>query len=104
MATTKKLIGKVPVYRGQFVESKVYYMYNIVTYLGSSFICLEDNVTNFPCSIQNDKFIVDNKWSFFSDSSNSYLLPLKDVDISQTEFDDIPEEELDITKTYYIYE
>lgn len=105
MATTKKIIGKVPVYRGEFVLGKPYYKHNIVTMLGSSFISLVDGNVNIPCSVVNASFVLGEGWSFLADASYSYLKSLKEVDIPQEEFDDMMSAgTLDITKDYYTYE
>lgn len=105
MATTKKIIGKVPVYRGDFVLGKTYYKHNIVTMLGSSFISLADENTNIPCNVVNDSFVLGEGWSFLADASYSYLKSIKEVDIPQEEFDAMMEAgTLDITKEYYTFE
>lgn len=104
MTTTKRVIGKVPIFRGTYEEGKEYFKYNIVTWMGSSFISLEDKNANVPATIENDSFVLGEGWDFIADASNAYILPMKDVDISQDVFDNIPESELDPNKTYYIYE
>ena len=105
MATTKKIIGKVPVYRGDFVLGKTYYKHNIVTYLGSSFISLVDENVSVPCSVVNNSFVLNEGWGFLADASYSYLKESSEVDISQEEFEALQESgQLDESKTYYIYE
>lgn len=105
MATTKKIIGKVPVYRGEFELGKTYSKHNIVTMLGSSFISLVDGNTNLPCTVVTGSFVLCEGWGFLADASYSYLENQKEVDISQEEFDALQKSgELDESKTYYIYE
>lgn len=105
MATTKKIIGKVPVFRGEFVLGKTYYKQNIVTMLGSSFISLVDGNVNIPCTVVNNSFVLNEGWSFLADASYSYLKESSEVDISQEEFEALQESgQLDESKTYYIYE
>lgn len=105
MATTKKIIGKVPTFRGEFVLGKTYYKQNIVTMLGSSFISLVDGNIHIPCSVVDGSFVLGEGWGFLADASYSYLKSLKEVDISQEEFDALQESgNLDPSKTYYIYE
>lgn len=105
MATTKKIIGRVPVFRGEFVLGKTYYKHNIVTYLGSSFISLVDGNVRVPCSVVNNSFVLKKGWGFLADASYSYLKESSEVDISQEEFEALQESgQLDESKTYYIYE
>lgn len=105
MATTKKIIGKVPVYRGEFVLGKTYYKQNIVTMLGSSFISLVDGNVNIPCSVVDGSFVLGEGWGFLADASYSYLEKQKEVDIPQEVFDAMMEAgTLDITKEYYTFE
>lgn len=105
MATTKKIIGRVPVFRDEFVLGKTYYKHNIVTYLGSSFISLVDGNVRVPCSVVNNSFVLNEGWGFFADASYSYLKESSEVDISQEEFEALQESgQLDESKTYYIYE
>lgn len=74
MATQKKIIGKLPVFRGEYNKSVVYYKHNIVTYLGSSFISTKDENMSVPCSVGDKKFILSSGWAFFSDSSEAYFM------------------------------
>ena len=105
MATTKKIIGKVPVYRGEFELGKTYSKHNIVTMLGSSFISLVDGNIHIPCSVVDGSFVLGEGWSFLADASYSYLKESSEVDISQEEFEALQESgQLDESKTYYIYE
>lgn len=105
MATTKKIIGRVPVFRDEFELGKTYYKHNIVTYLGSSFISLVDGNVRVPCSVVNNSFVLNEGWSFLADASYSYLKESSEVDISQEEFEALQESgQLDESKTYYIYE
>lgn len=105
MATTKKIIGKVPVYRGEFKLGKTYSKHNIVTMLGSSFISLVDGNIHIPCSVVDGSFVLGEGWGFFADASYSYLKESSEVDISQEDFEALQESgQLDKSKTYYIYE
>lgn len=105
MATTKKIIGKVPVYRGEFESGKAYSKHNIVTMLGSSFISLVDENTHIPCSVVDGSFVLGEGWKFFADASYSYLENQKEVDIPQGVFDNMMAAgTLDTTKEYYTYE
>lgn len=105
MATTKKIIGSVPVNRGKYDANTKYYKQNIVQYLGSVFISMIDENASVPCIIQDNKFVLQNGWSFFVDNSEFYFFKDKDVDLPQSEFDRYKEEGLlDITKNYYTYE
>ena len=105
MATQKRTIGKLPVYRGGYVPGVAYSRLNIVTYLGSSFISLMDDNDSVPCVVENDAFVLSYGWDFFADASAAYLLEQRNVDLPQDEFDDRMEAgALDITKNYYTYE
>lgn len=105
MATTKKIIGQVPVYRGEYDISKTYSKHNIVTMLGSSFISLINENNNAPCSVENDSFVLGEGWGFFADASYSYLEQQREVDIPQEKFDAMMGAgTLDTTKEYYTYE
>lgn len=105
MATTKKIIGQVPVYRGAFELGKPYFKHNIVTFLGSSFISLVDDNTNTPATIENDSFVLGEGWAFLADASYAYLKERSEVDISQEDFEALQASGLlDENKTYYIYE
>ena len=74
MATQKKIIGKLPVYRGEYNKDVVYYKQNIVTYLGSSFISTKDENMSLPCTVGDKEFILSSGWAFFSDSSEAYFM------------------------------
>jgi hypothetical protein len=105
MATPKRTIGKLPVYRGTYTENQVYSKFNIVTYLGSTFICTVDANENVPCTIENNSFVLSYGWSFMADNSYSYLMEQKQEFITQNEFDQLEEMGLlDPTKDYYTYE
>lgn len=74
MAMQRKIIGKLPVYRREYDSATVYGKYNIVTYLGSSFISVKDNNTSVPCVVSNGEFVLSDGWDFFSDNSSAYFL------------------------------
>lgn len=71
MTKTRKVIGKVSVPRGEFSEGTTYYRYNVVTYLGSAFMCTVDSTTVAPATLQDDgETVVLNKgWIFFADAT-----------------------------------
>lgn len=71
MTKTRKVIGKVSVPRGEFIEGMTYYRYNVVTYLGSAFMCTVDSTTVAPATLQDDgETVVLNKgWIFFADAT-----------------------------------
>lgn len=73
MATQKRTIGKLPVFRKEYKEGVSYSRLNIVTYLGSSFISDVDNNTSVPCVVEGKTFVLSTGWSFFADTSASYL-------------------------------
>lgn len=105
MATQKRTIGKLPVYRGDYVEGTSYSRLNIVTYLGSAFISNVDGNTAVPCVVEGDEFVVSYGWAFFADASASYLRDQREVNMLQKDFDADKEAGLlEITKDYYTYE
>ena len=105
MATQKRTIGKLPVYREEYKEGVSYSRLNIVTYMGSSFISNLDGNTAVPCVVENGMFKVSYGWSFFADASAAYLWKQTEVDLPQEEFDAMKEAgELDVNKRYYTYE
>ena len=105
MATQKRTIGKLPVYREEFVPGTRYSRLNIVTYLGSAFISQTDDNEAVPCVVENDTFVLSYGWAFFADASASYLWKQTEVDLPQSEFEAMQEADaLDITKRYYTYE
>lgn len=71
MTKTRKVIGKVSVPRGEFSEGTTYYRYNVVTYLGSAFMCTVDSTTVAPATLQDDGETValNPGWIFFADTS-----------------------------------
>ena len=71
MTKTRKVMGKVSVPRGEFSEGTTYYRYNVVTYLGSAFMCTVDSTTVAPATLQDDgETVVLNKgWIFFADAT-----------------------------------
>lgn len=71
MTKTRKVIGKVSVPRGEFSEGTTYYRYNVVTYLGSAFMCTVDSTTVAPARLEDDgKTVVLNPgWIFFADAT-----------------------------------
>lgn len=71
MTKTRKVIGKVSVPRGEFSEGTTYYRYNVVTYLGSAFMCTVDSTTVAPATLQDDGETValNTGWIFFADAT-----------------------------------
>lgn len=106
MAKVQKTIGKVPVYRGSYDENKNYYLYNIVSYMGSSFVCVVDMTNVVPCIEQNGILILSEEWDFFADASFGVkLINEREEDIEKTIFDQMKENgQLNPNKRYYIYE
>lgn len=105
MATTKKIIGSVPTSRGEYTEGTKYYKQNIVSYLGSAFVCTMDENTSVPCIIQDGKFVLQEGWAFLVDNSEFYFYKDKEVDLPQSVFERMKEEgTLDTSKNYYTYE
>lgn len=73
MATQKRTIGKLPVFRKEYEEGLSYSRLNIVTYLGSCFISDIDSNTSVPCVVEGRRFILSPGWSSFTDASASYF-------------------------------
>lgn len=71
MTKTRKVIGKVSVPRGEFIEGMTCYRYNVVTFLGSAFMCTVDSTTVAPARLEDDgKTVVLNPgWIFFADAT-----------------------------------
>lgn len=71
MTKTRKVIGKVSVPRGEFSEGTTYYRYNVVTYLGSAFMCTVDSTTVAPATLQDDgeTVVLNPGWIFFADAT-----------------------------------
>lgn len=71
MTKTRKVIGKVSVPRGEFTDGMTYYLYNVVTFLGSAFMCTADSTTVAPARLEDDgKTVVLNPgWIFFADAT-----------------------------------
>lgn len=105
MATTKKIIGKVPVYRGDWQSGVIYYKHNMVSWLGSLFISLVDNNTQQPAIFDKGNYMVHSSWSFAADGSYSYVEKQSKKLIPQEEFDAMREAgELETWRTYHTYE
>lgn len=105
MATTRKIIGSVPIFRGEYKSSVKYYKQNIVTYYDSAFISTVDENMSVPCVIENNAFSLQDGWDFFIDNSELYFFKESEIDLPQEEFDELKEQGLlDITKIYYTYE
>lgn len=85
MSTITKIIGRLPV-RRDYVSGGTYYLYNLVTYLGSSWICTVNSTTNTPASLNSEgKPVANDGWEVFSDSTNSYIVE-SDVDRINRDF------------------
>lgn len=72
MATVKKTIGRLPVYKGDWVAGS-YSMLNQVTYLGSTFQSKIDNNTATPATVVNNALQVNANWSVVSNGTAAYL-------------------------------
>lgn len=72
MATVKKTIGRLPVYKGDWVAG-TYSMLNQVAYLGSTFQSKIDNNTSQPATVVNNALQVNANWSVVSNGTAAYL-------------------------------
>lgn len=72
MATVKKTIGRLPVYKGDWVAGS-YSMLNQVTYLGSTFQSKIDNNTSQPATVVNNELQINSNWSVVSNGTAAYL-------------------------------
>ena len=72
--TTKKIIGKVPMPRGDYASGTTYYRHNIVTHLGSAFICTAETTTSAPAALGADGMTVtvNEGWAVFADGRAIY--------------------------------
>lgn len=105
MATSKKIIGKVPVYRGEWKSGVIYYKHNIVSMLGSSFISLIDDNSNTPAQFNKGSYSVHDTWAFFADGSFNYVEKQSKEFIPQSEFDALRDAgQLETWKTYNTFE
>ena len=70
MTNVKKIIGKVPVPRGEYKSGTVYYKYNLVTLYSSTFMSLVDNNSAAPATLDGDgNLIVNENWTVYADGS-----------------------------------
>ena len=71
MTKTRKVIGKVSVPRGEFIEGMTCYRYNVVTFLGSAFMCTAESTTVAPATLQDDgeTVVLNPGWIFFADAT-----------------------------------
>ncbi len=71
MEKSRKVMGKVSVPRGEFSEGTTYYLYNVVTFLGSAFMCTAESTTVAPATLQDDGETValNPGWIFFADAT-----------------------------------
>ena len=106
MATQKRTIGKLPVYRGAYVSGMKYSRLNIVSYLGSSFISQLDDNGVVPCVVENDILKASEGWEFLADASFGVkLINDREEDIEKSVFEAKKENgELNPNKRYFIYE
>lgn len=75
MATTKKIIGRVPVPRSEYAAGTTYYLYNLVSRYGSTYICMVDSTTTPPATLGSDgKPVVGAGWKYFADCSAAYTV------------------------------
>lgn len=89
MATQKKVIGKLPVARGEYVEGTSYGKYNLVTKYGSTYMSKEDNNNTSPATLSDSGKVIVNteKWETYADASLSYESGQK---IANTGVEDYP--------------
>ena len=70
MANVTKLIGRVPVPRGEYQAGSTYYKYNLVQYDGSTYMSLTDGNTAAPATVGDDgRTTVGENWQVWSDAS-----------------------------------
>lgn len=70
MANVRKIIGRVPVPRGDWEEGTKYYIYNLVQLLGSTFMSLADDNTSRPATLDGEgNLVVDGSWTLYADGS-----------------------------------
>ena len=70
MANVRKIIGRVPVPRGDWKEGTKYYVYNLVQLLGSTFMSLTDDNTSRPATLDGEgNLVVDGSWTLCADGS-----------------------------------
>ena len=70
MANVTKLIGRVPVPRGEYQAGSTYYKYNLVQYDGSTYMSLTDGNTTAPATVGEDgRTTVGENWQVWSDAS-----------------------------------
>lgn len=64
-------MGKVSVPRGEFSEGTTYYLYNVVMFLGSAFMCTAESTTVAPATLQDDgeTVVLNPGWIFFADAT-----------------------------------
>lgn len=75
MTKTRKVIGKVSVPRGEFSEGTTYYLHNLVSRYGSTYICMVDSTTTPPATLGSDgKPVVGAGWKYFADCSAAYTV------------------------------
>lgn len=89
MATQKKVIGKLPVARGEYVEGTSYGKCNLVTKYGSTYMSKEDNNNTSPATLSDSGKVIVNteKWETYADASLSYESGQK---IANTGVEDYP--------------
>ena len=89
MATQKKVLGKLPVPRGEYVAGTGYGKYNLVTLYGSTYMSKEDSNNTPPATLSDNGKVVVNteKWKVFADASLSYESGQK---ITNTGVEDYP--------------
>lgn len=70
MANVTKLIGRVPVPRGDYSPGTEYHMYNLVQFRGSTFASVSDNNTSVPATVDTDGTLTVNPgWKLWADGS-----------------------------------
>lgn len=94
MAIQKKVIGKLPVPRGEYKEGTSYGELNLVTRYGSTYMSKHDNNTTAPATLSEDgKVVVNtNDWEVYADASGAY-----EVEEKLTELENKIEESKELT-------
>lgn len=70
MATITEIIGRLPVPRGEYSSGTTYYQYNLVQYLGSTYMSKTDDNTTAPATKDSTgKVTVNPNWTVWADAA-----------------------------------
>lgn len=83
MAKVERIIGKLPVHRGAWVQGTSYSRMNQVTMLGSSFQSKIDNNTQEPATVVNNDLVVGSNWDVVANGTAAYLAGSKIAQLEQ---------------------